>query len=520
MAIIYKVDKRRNIPRWRSYERTKSLKELSLVGKSLTRADEININATSSLFDEKNAWEKNKNIITAGNLMSSAFVLNIQSEFKDVAQFILEEKKSKSSPLYALANKILLDKPQRQDSIEEKKTNLDDLEKKFGEDIKNIRVYVRQEPRNAIAWMELGRLYSLIRKVDEAKRCVVTSLNLEKNNRYIVRSASRFFHHFDKDPERALSVIRRSDFLKVDPWLISAEVAFSSILDRHSKLAKIGVDYLNSNITDFFSITELASSIGTLEYMNGKEKKAKQYFDQSLQSPNDNSLAQTGWIMDENAIIQKKLLTIDIPFAFEAKAKIAYDQNKFDESYKHALCWLYDEPFSTRPVRLSSYIAGVFLNKINKSVEILKWGLNINPDDTGLLNDLIYFLIQDGKVEQGINLFMKNYQKFLNSHNEEVPKLIHVATAGLIFYKQGLNDEGEKLYLKAIAQAQKNKDSYLEALAIANYLDQEIEVSKDIQKINKWMSQLHKISKNQNSADINLFEKKLIQKLGNSMLQK
>ena len=56
--------------------------------------------------------------------------------------------------------------------------------------------------------MELGRLYAFKGQLSKANRAVENALYLDKNNRFISRSASRFFHHFSDDTEKALHTIR------------------------------------------------------------------------------------------------------------------------------------------------------------------------------------------------------------------------------------------------------------------------------------------------------------------------
>lgn len=510
MAIIYKVDKRRTVPRWRSYEKTSALGELALV-KSEDKSEKAIIFTDEELLTERFAWERSQNLTQAGNLLSSAFVLDLHTNYKDVAKFVIENDTDLTSPLNRLAKKVLGIK---EDIYVEEDILLKDissLPKFLSKDINTFRNYLKREPKNAIAWIELGRLYSIIGKREKAQRCILTALAIDKDNRYVARSSSRFFHHFERDNERALYIIKQSEYSKNDPWLISADIVYSSILNRNSKLIKNGLDYLAKEKTDFFSVTELASSIGTIEAMNGKLKKAKQHFQKSLIAPNDNSLAQISWMIHDSNIIQEKLHDLDIPCAFEVKAQVAYDTGKYQDAFNNAYSWLKDEPFSTRPVRLASYISGVFLNKANISVMLLKFGLTINPDSRELLNDLIYFLIQNNQTEEAINLFKQIAHRLLENTGDD-PKLVYTATAGLILYKEGYPQKGEELYLKAIKQAEQQKNYYLLAIGLSNYVEQEIEAYNDYIKIQSLVLRLKEITKGQTAPDVIFFRDRAIEK--------
>jgi uncharacterized protein HemY len=498
MGIIYKIDKRRMIPRWRSLELTTINGEIGPVLNKPIIVKSVN---EVQLNEQIKVWNDNKNLSFAGDLLSSAYVQGVEQDFKSVAEYIVKTQKNESAPLLKLANKILgLSKSENKLASSEDLVSTTD---KISKEIQQYKAYLNREIKNPIAWIELGRLYSILGNVTKSKKCIDIALNLDKDNRFIVRSASRFYHHFHGDKDYALQIIKNSKYVKDDPWLLSAEIAYSSILERHSKMAKVGINYLNNFDNDFLAITELAGSLGTLELMNGKFKDAKKYFKQSLIHPNDNSFAQASWIFNDVAELNMSLNRLDIPFAYEANAQIAYESGNYESSFQNALLWLKDEPYSTRPIRQASYVASIFLNKNKESINILRDGLKINPNDLELNNNLIYFLVKDDKIIEAEKIFNQSLKNKLNSSSEN-SNLIFTATAGLLSYRTGDQEKGEMLYQKSIQSARNAKNEYLTALATVNYVKEEIRIIKSIDKLSNLMSQLDVACKNQDDPDVKI----------------
>jgi tetratricopeptide (TPR) repeat protein len=471
MGVIFKTDKRRIIPRWRSLELTSVTGELENFSNNKSKSLPFN----STLTEQRKSWLEKKDLPHAGDLLSSAFVIGLENEFLDVAEFIVANTEKASSSLLKLANRVLKSTEDVPEQVEEL-ANTSFIDKDiYSPQIRTFKNYLNKENRNPIAWIELGRLYSLVGEVKKAQKCVDAALFLDKNNRYIVRSASRFYHHFHGDKGIALQVIKKSDFLKSDPWLISAEIAYSSVLERHSKMAKIGVEYLKNKEYNSKAITELASAIGTLEFNNGKMKEARRYFNQSLLQPNDNSLAQASWMEENINGFELDVSKFHVPLAYEAKAHDFYEKGDYKNSLHFSLRWFNDEAYSTRPINLASYVAGTFLNNNRYAIDLLRKGLELNSDDPMLVNNLTYFLVEEDRLEEAIKIFSSSI-KDINSMDESI-KISVIATYGLLLYRTGEVEKGRDIYQRAISLAKKEKNDYLFALATANYVKEELRIT-------------------------------------------
>jgi Tfp pilus assembly protein PilF len=505
MGIIFKTEDRRIIPRWRSYELAASTGELSL---NSLKSNPLNFNAGSFLLEQKKAWKVDKTLMHAGDLLSSAFVLGLQSQFIDVAKFVIEKSTDAYSPLLELANKTLNINKDINEKVSLFDTPLNN--QKLQNEIKVLKHILHEEPKNPIAWMEIGRLYSLIGQMDKANKSIEVALHLDKNNRFIARSASRFYHHFSGDKEKALYVIKNSDFLKSDPWMLSAEIAYSTILGRHSKMAKIGADYLKNEIYNDFSTTELASAVGTLEYNNGKLKNARKLFNQSLIQPNDNSLAQIMWMSENLNGLNINDYQYNLPLAFEANAVHSYETGNFQQSFDEAMRWHDDEPYSTRPIKVASYVSSIFLKEHKKSIKLIRKALEMTPLDVPLTNNLIYFLAQDNQIGEACKEFEIGLKHIVDNVKDYKDRVSYIATAGLIAFRTNKPSEGKMYYEKAISLARSSKNNYHLALATVNYVKEALKFTKSNDERSALVKQLDSVCEKSKELDIQLMYKETL----------
>jgi len=475
MAVIYEIKERRVVPNWRDFKRTLQIGEL--VSSNLYHYD-IDINISRAVYD----WQRNQNIGTAADLVSAAFISGGKEETKEVIQaitYILSHKDLASHSLIQIAELLtklrsnnnksnistkILEKDV--DTIQEFQAFIDN--KVLNRVIHKTKKIALSQPRNPIIWVDLARLYLMNGLENKANNAIITALQLAPNNRFVLRSATRFFVHTNQH-EKALHFLRKSDFIKQDPWLLSAHIATSSIIGRFSPMIKVGLKTLNNDKYSPFDYTELASALGTLEFKDGSFKKSKELFHKSLISPNDNSLAQFEWIakkdprFDFNPFSFNKVIN-----PFEAFALDFYEKGQWDKAFNNSIKWFLDVPFSKRPILLGSFIAGSLLEDKQSSILLLKVGLQANPNDPTLLNNIIYDLATSNNLEETIYYIyqLKNID-FTNLPNET--KITIQATIGLVSIRFGDFEKGIQLYENAIKNAEKIQNDYLKKLAIINY---------------------------------------------------
>jgi len=460
------LDKDRNvIPRWRDFHTTVAIGEIS---SSEDFQSQWDVDETDSLIPKLWAWQTYKSVPFAADLVASAFVLGRYAEADEAARFILEQQNNVTDSLRGVAYKLL-----NPSSDEDRDGALEQLHDPDTQQIRyrihRIRVRLHDEPRNAIAYVELARAYTLLNQKDHAKQAMRMAIKLAPTNRFVLRSASRLFLHTD-DLDEAHHVLRSADTTKFDPWLVSAEIAVASAADRPPRFAKAGqrmiVDFSDSP----FEITELASALATLEFHNGKSRDARKLYRKALIKPTENSLAQIEWASRRIAGLDFVDATkIQVPRNYEARAWENFGNGNWVESFNEAWNWFYDQPFSSRPGQFGSYIASSILEEYDQAERMIEHNLRTNPDDGVLLNNLAFVYASTGRVKEATETLNRISQLESGSSLEITVK----ATRGLIAFRSGKYSEGRSLYLESIEGSKKYIRSF-QATAALYYAREEI----------------------------------------------
>lgn len=482
MANLFEHKDRRVIPNWRSFGKTTVLGELN--------SFQIN----SQFLDHKTSideyiidWKLNRTVIHAADLLSAA-IINNKKEDKNVleaANFILQNKSKATYSQKSLAC-IILKKPQEKDLSERfNEITLDSLPTFINPEL--IRIKIRETkqllvtyPSNPILYVELSRYYSILGQENSSIKAMKMALHFAPNNRYVLRSATRLFAHYNYDDNDYLEYIhnylRKSPMTLIDPWLASAEISIATMRDRTSKFIKNGISLINSKNISPFNFTELASSLGTIELLYGGTKKSRDFFQKALISPNDNSLAQIEWASTHDKQLDIDPSKFSVKMNYEALALDNYHNKDFKSALDNAAKWFIDMPFSKRPIMFGSNLASTILKDQEKSLSFLKAGLLSHPNDPQLINNIAYALALDDKPQEAFEQLgkIRNEDEY-----DEITQICLTATKGLSYFRSGFSDVGRKLYLEAIEKTRQIQNQELNWLAILNYAREEIRLGSE-----------------------------------------
>ena len=284
----FSIDKKRRvIPRWRTLNEALTLQELdSVVPRGNHQMLQFDFLA-QKIVD----WRRHQTIGHASDLVGAALTLGRRREAIGAAKFLLQDNLNVTPWARELAEQILktsdhvetgLPKP-----VEVKDSTLH-------AQVRAFRGMLRIEPQDPITWVELSRVYVILGLEKQAKRCMDVALQLAIDNRFVLRSASRLWMHFD-NPERAHHIIVTSDRTQYEPWLLAAEIAISSAAGRKPRFIKSARRILTERGFSSIHLSELAAAVATLELDTGSVKKSKKFFRISLEDPTENSIAQMAW---------------------------------------------------------------------------------------------------------------------------------------------------------------------------------------------------------------------------------
>ncbi len=439
-AFVEKKD-RTIIPRWRTFRTTASLGEIELGLAPST--DDANI--ADFLSDKLSEWKELKTLWHATDLVGSAIVLGREQEATEAADFIAAPGSGAMEPARAIAS--LVHSGNAGQNVDTAFSDQDDLVFTYRA-IHRLREQATEQPRNSILWVDLALAYTILGRFEQAERAIRAALRFGRNNRFVLRSAARFFIHIG-DFDLAHSILLNAEATPHDPWLMAAEIAAATAGKLRPELVKTAKLMIADRLFSPRDLTELAGAVGTVELENGNHGPARRFFKNALIEPNENSVAQVEWASDKITGLTVDPTAMPIPRLFEARAWDAFFKGNWDTALNDAKSWLLDQRFSSRPVLLAGYLSMEIFEDYKQATRILEAGRIANPDDFLLRNDLAYCYVQQGRIAEAWELM-----SCIDENAMSVPvRIAPIATAGLLKFRSNQPAQGRERYYEAIALA-------------------------------------------------------------------
>ena len=447
------------IPRWRKFATTVELGELGTPPRRQRRESE----PPPDLARRLAGWRPTDAPVYSADLLSSALVAGRHEVAGDAARELLKNEDPKAVFQRLAARRVLSGNlPPRVGGDQAPSAHR--APSSVRSRIVAEKKLLRYSPDNPIAWTELAHAYTAIGQSAKAERCLQAACQLAPDNRFVLRSATRFWIH-NSDPEHSLWLLRRSSRTRVDPWLLAAELATSGVCGQTSREAKRAERLLGSEreLTTHFS--ELAAALGVLEFEHGHMRRARNLFLKALQRPTENAVAQAVWFnrYARNSKLEKMIQEhLVVPRGYEALAWIRYKEGVWDQAVQALEDWLDDEPFASRPAIDASYLATLAMEDHARAETIAMRGLRANPRDHRLENNLAVAQLHLNRVQHA----KKIIAGFPTTVDDPRAAATMTATRGLLAFRQGLLQRGAQLYLAAADEAAANKLKDVETQAL------------------------------------------------------
>ena len=452
---------RKVIPRWRTFRKTLNSKELDPVIRK-NRSEQITCDFLGPKIAE---WKENRDLGYAADVVGTAVTLGRGEEVVDAARFLLRRGLDLSPWLRQLAERVL-GTPKRTENI----LNSEALDKQsLYEQIRLLRRILREEARDPISWVELSRFYAILGLGDQAGRSMTVALELARDNRFVVRAASRLWVHLG-DYDRAHDIVVRADRTRSDPWLLAAEIAIGSIDGRFPRYFKQARRLLAGELFSPMHISELASALATLELSSGRIGRSRKLFRTSLKQPTENSIAQAAWVARNHNVINVTDDYLAQPNTFEARSWSFFEDSRWVDVVVQCHLWQRDQPFSAWPCMLGSYVAAVALEDYSTAEGFCEEGLRANPKNFILLNNLAFSLINRSELEEAQTVISKIPRQGLSRRD----RAVLYATNGLLEFRFGNVEAGRKLYTSAFVMARRLGEYRLLSLAKGFYALEEM----------------------------------------------
>ncbi|MDQ2891176.1 MAG: hypothetical protein M3R65_11600 [Gemmatimonadota bacterium] len=474
MTRIDEDAERRMVPRWRLFSDATRLAELRPVAATIIRPT-VNLEAVHKRISD---WRRERTLSFAGDVLGSAFAVSGLADVKEAAHYVLKHNDA-SFPLRRIAQGVVGILPS--DGISQAYGKPDDVPNQIDSSgsnqhsdtllsqqrIAQLKKHLQVAPSDAIGWSSLARDYAVLGQKRQALRAISAAVTLAGANRFVLRSAVRGYVHFD-DPDAAWSVLRRSGLVRSDPWLIAAEIATAMITGRSPRTIKDARNVLADKAFSPAQLTELASSLASLELDAGANQRARKLFRVAMQDPNDNSVAQAEWATRVGKLDAVGPLSLETAQSFEARAWDKYARGEWRGALAESLSWLNDEPFSSRPAEFGLFVASVLVEDYSVAEYMGMRGLAANPKDQSVLNNLAFTLASAGKVSAAVAIYERMEPALMSRDTVSA----WLATGGLIQFRLGAPDSGRELYQFAMDVAERTGARTQCALAAA-YLARE-----------------------------------------------
>jgi len=433
-------ENRQLIPRWVSS--TDYIAENS--DNNIVYAIKASKPSLKKFFEESlSEWISSGSIIHAVDLVGIAYLIGDfeHPSVKKAADYILTHEKNVSNLALDLTHTWLRGLDKISNVIyRERDKNF------YYSNIRILKKYVREYPLNPIAWLDAAYYYSLLGQKEKASKAITIALNINSENTYILRSASRFFVYQNR-PDKALFYLRKACNAKNDPQIMSAEIAISEISSTKSRLVKIAQKNINNLLQNTAVSTELLASLSTLEFLYGKRREGIRLIKEALESPNENSLTQAVSLQNRGYIKYSiDLSSVNVAHRYEADSWIELKAGNYEKAFEEAKKWLIYQPISSRAAIYASYLASTALRANENAIKILSLVRHIHPYNSGIINNLAFAYASINEPRKAIEELRRIRHITLDENSDAVIS----ATTGLVEFRKGNIESGRNHYHKAI----------------------------------------------------------------------
>lgn len=465
------------VPRWRASNEAANAGELTSIAprhSSLLRVP------TSLYFEQlRFDWQRHPSVEVGADLLCCGVAVGLvnEHEVQQAAAFI--EKSAAQSPLISIARRVLSGTIGRVAGSKEISFDPDRARADLQSQIAAHKRRVRQYPRNAFAWADLARLYASSGQLAKAHDAIDVASILAPENRFVLRSAARFFVHASgKLPnisiDQGLRLLRKSRLLREDPWLMAAEISLSAIAGNETRILRKAKLLADADTMHPWDLSELNGALGTLAIVQGGLGRPSKLFNRSLRQPTENALAQAQWASDAHqavAVMPRSFVEFRAP-PFEALALKHRSEGKWLEVIDDCRAWSTMEPTSTRPLILGAFIAEVALEDGSIAREFSERALVLEPNAYWANNNLAVAFAYLDRLDEAQTYATKYQPENVSSEC----KAAYWATLGLIEYRRGNREAGLNLYLKAAETPIAMQTPYVRALVVWHLLREEARI--------------------------------------------
>lgn len=461
MTAAQGMDERSLIPRWRPFRLSAALGELSSGPRRAPRGSIRQLD-----LEPLSAFSAAPTLHTAADALSLALSLADPEPLRPIVEFV-EAGAGDNALLAASAARVR----QQLDCIPVRvEDSWFDVHERNAE-LRNIRRELQQRPRNPTKWVDLALAQTLLGQTDRAKRSLTTALGLAPLNRFVLRSAVRFFIHAE-DPGAAQHALRGAKG-SADPWILAAEIASDEAAGTTPTSMKDALFVLASGNFGPWELSELACTVAHSEFNEGRDKRARKFLEQATPEPTENAAAQIVFESNRGGFTAKPVQ--EPQRRFEAEAREARWRRDWAAAVESGKKWLQDQPFAVEPATFLSYVASVGGERYDVAEQAARTGLLANPLDATLANNLAFSLANQDKAEEAADILAKR-----PAAHDDQDAAVYTATQGLVAFRRGQWDAGRQQYQLAVRECGNLNLPHQAALAASFWAREEVRVNSPV----------------------------------------
>lgn len=451
---------RQVVPRWRSSATSARLAESqpSTVAAKSPAKDALPAETRSYVEEQLAHWKLDPTYGVAADILNFSHIPEIRDLLVEPAKFILVEPTDVSPQLLAIANHIVGNTSY---------TQYDDENAYYQQEISRLKRHLYINPRNSIALIDMARIYAIQGQNDHAANAIKMACILEPNNRFVLRSAARFYTHHNES-DRALAILRKSPRTAEDPWLMASMIAVETLLGKSPVMFKKAQRILEGGRFAPIHLAELGAALGTLHMEDGQAKTAKRTFNIALQAPNDNTVAQAVWFVNHHSMTMN-IMPEWLKDRYSSEAQY-YDFEKrgdYAAALAAATSWFEDEPFSSRPLRACAHAASI-IGKYALAESHMRQALKLVPNEIECKNNLVFTFAAQDKIKEAVELLHDTIQQEMSESGAVSGHTL--ANLGMYYYRTGHMDRGYSYYQSAYSLFDSKKESASKSLAMAYWV--------------------------------------------------
>lgn len=493
VTAIHPDEPRDVIPRWRDFGATVEGGELDPVPSH----DPLVVREPNRVLREPvEAFEATPGLYTAGDLVSRAFVIGAESPSVIAAARYIWEAEDAGTVREIAAQILGLSSA----------TGAPSAPAPFEWDytvarVRKLKAILSDEPRNAVRWTDLALAHLKLGAVAAARRDIQNALTLAPGNRYVLRSAVRFYTLVD-EPETAHRVLTRDRSVLEDPWILAAELATTELLGVSPTSVRAKRRLVESGTHAPWHVSELASQLATTELRAGGLKQAKRTMRKALVDPTENAVAQAEWASRLGMDPPREEL-LRRPNSFEARALASAQGGRLTQSLEAAKRWQADQPFDPSAATFVSYLAAIGLMDYAEAERAARQGLIANPANGTIRNNLVFALASQGKTAEATKEMTLMPDASAGTREEGT----RVATRGLVAFRGGDPVQGRALYREAQRILSRARESDAASLAALMWAREEIHSSAPDSEV--VVREAVDLAKNSKADEVHLWLKRI-----------